>query len=315
MSLSISVGNSNAAARDAFMANLYAKDGLLRDTLVNIRDYPDSQHTVALLRNNDAFDRGDPYPYVGVAVILASGHAMAYVQPKFRQGGWGSKLIATARACSQVPADRLFARPGDDLRASSDFWAKSKIECRDLEEPFAMRQSEADHWYRHGQCLIFRPVEQLTLQVFEALYLERLYTDDYSDKHNGLRGHLHALISEDHSPVDYIGFHLQGKAIVTQNSGLQIRQIYNSLCIVETQLETIDGARVNTASIQLFVKPELRRQGLGQEILDMIRRRLPNHRLKGHYTPSSENLYRRNGVEDLNWKPNDHTPSTPPKTD
>ena len=307
MSLSVGVGNSAAAARDAFMAMLYVKDGLLRDTLVNVHRYPDPQNTVALLRHSGLAERGDKHPYVGVAVILANGHVMAYVHPDYRYKGWGAKLVHAARATTLVAADKHFARPGVDFAGTSNFWARLGIDCRQMDEPMKLRQSENDQLYKENRCLLYRAADKVPMQAYEEIYLARLFNTDYSEKQNGLQGQLHSIINEEYNPVDFVLFHIHQSAVVMPGQDIQLRQNYDSFATVETKLDEDQDGVVDVAHIQLFVAPERRRQGYGQEIIDLIRKRLPNYTLKGHYTPSSRSLYERNGIINLNWKPNDDT--------
>lgn len=310
ISLSVGVGNSSAAARDAFLAMLYVKDGLLRDTLINVHQHPDPNNTVALLRHSETSGETDthPYIYVGVAVILANGHVMAYVQPKFRNKGWARKLVAAARATSLIPATKHFARPGVDFAGTSNFWAALGIDCRQMDEPMKLRQSENDQLYNENRCLLYRAADKVPLQAYEEIYLARLFNTDYTEKQNGLQGQLHSIIREDYNPADFVLFHLHQSLMITADKSMQARQHYDSFATVETKLDEDRDGVVDVAHIQLFVHPDKRRQGYGQEMIDLIRKRLPNYALKGHYTPSSRSLYERNGVINLNWKPDDHTP-------
>ena len=285
---SITVGPAVQAARQALKAGLYQVGGLLKETLRLIVRDNDPQCTVALLHQHPIIGRrkGDVRDVaVGVVVILTTGHTMAYLQPAHRRRGWGRRLVEAAIAASMVERERLFSRPGDDFLATAAFWKQVGVVCREFDNPLSLTRDERAAFVERRRTLVCRPVEKLPSMLFERLYLDGLYADEYGDEHNGLRGQLHALIGGEWVPISHLLFHFKVHAGI---------QDYISLATIEPA-----AADERQLTLQLFVRPDNRRQGLGQELIDRVRGEFPHHALLGYHTDTSRRLFERNGITDL----------------
>lgn len=287
----ITVGPARKAAQVALRARLYEQAGLLKDTLQLIATIDDPQSTVALLHRHPYFaESGVSSVPLGVAVILTTGHCMVYVHPSARQQGWGCKLMQAALGATLVERSRIFARPGNDIRKSADFWRRLEIPCRELDHPLQLSRKEREQLSASARVLMIRRLDEIPLMVLERLYLDGVFSNEYSDEHDSLRGHLYCLIGGEPSPMTHAGFHLR----ITKGV-----QEFISLAMIDHQPPS--------AKIHLYVKPAYRRRGLGHELLSAIRLRFPDTILRGHYTETATTLYQRHGIENLNKTPaHDH---------
>lgn len=283
MGYSVGTGTSHQCAAEALRCRLYERGGLLKYFLMNIVADKSHKNAVALLRDNRVADRKSQNAFAGVAVLMEDGQLMVYVRPEIRGQGWGRKLVELLKITTVIPREKWYAVPGDQFIKSYRFWTRVGIDCRTDVERIPLTTLERDKLKRTGRCLVFRGADRLTRTVYEMLYVSELYTSDYSEKQDGLKGHLHAILHEEWCPVDYVMFHLK-----VENQ----RQTFISLGTVE--VPKYENAK--SINIQVYVDPAHRREGLGTQMLKYVSQAFPHHELHGYHTESSKVLYERFGV-------------------
>lgn len=275
----VCAGTANQNAKKALGARLYEKGGGLKSMLEQIAN-GNSPGTVSLLTDSTQH-------FYGTAVINYYGQVAVYVIPELRGKGWGSKLVGIVKACTTLPQEIIHSLPGTNTVKSVIFWKRNGIKCQALCGGVGMTEEEAHALNNHGKTLICRKAIDVKLTTIEALYIAQVYTNDYSDEHDSIRGHLACMLNENYTPVEYILYHVTGG--------------FASCATVRERAHDVDDDTTQIVEVQLFVHEDYRKQGLGQEIIDKVKSLYPGQSLFGYHTPTAGRLLQRNGILDL-WR-------------
>ncbi|QVD49299.1 hypothetical protein LUCX_229 [Xanthomonas phage vB_XciM_LucasX] len=274
MSLYVCAGTAHDLARRALAARLYVPTGALVHCLEEIADEYRLGCTVGLLT--------DGTHDFGVGLVNNDGQVSVYVASDARGKGWGEKLVQLVKIAHPDQSLEWFALPSDNATAGARFWKRCGIPLRSHGLAPPMTAAERKRFTKDRRVLIDRQSDNVTMDVYETLYIEQLYGDDYSELHDGIRGKLHYIFEENIAPFDHLLFHYA--------------QGYES-CAMLT--ERGDGR----VELQLYVRPEYRRKGLGQQIIDRAKELYPEQPLYGYHTETSTHLLTRNEILDLKRTP------------
>lgn len=273
----VSAGTPAHLAQQALDAKLYKKDGQLRQALLRTTRTPEGC-VVSVLTDEQRVLQG-------VCLIDQEGWVNVFVNAEHRGQRWGEKLVDMARFVCPKHRSELWAQPGNWFSASVRFWRKCGIQVMDFFDSVCMTSKETKAYKRDGYVLIHKTPERIHWDTLTSLYLAELYEPDSSDEGDGIRGHLSALIDYFAQPLidvnagplcDYILFHIK-------------EEFYSSGIVIERPNQVIE--------LQLYVKPEYRRQGFGQQIIDTVKQTYPDREIWGYYTDSSRALLLRNGIK------------------
>jgi GNAT superfamily N-acetyltransferase len=279
----VAAGTPDWLARQALQAGLFNHNGGLRFLLEEVADGYHKGATVAVLTENDT------QRLHGVAVISNENLISIFVRKEVRGKGWGEKLVRLAQITRGNVSKPIFALPSEDTPKAMRFWQRCGVEVRHHDIPPLMGQEEIDWRKANGRVLVSRLHNGVPSYVFEALYIRQLFSDEYTDEHDGIRGKLAYLFEYQVAPFDYVLYHYG--------------EDYDSCALITERPHELDGNSVKIVELQFFVKEDHRKQGLGQELIDKAKSLYPGRTLFGYHTDTAHRLLKRNGIEDLRRVP------------
>ena len=278
MSLFLNSGTPDAQALRALTSRLYVRGGGLKPVLERIAR-GEVTGTVVLLTD-------DSQMHYGVCVVAHNGDTMVYVVPELRGRGWGSKLVTMARSLTNIERKSLRVYPGDDLVRSIKFWKRNGFDCQDFGVCVPMTFDEAMQLTEGKHLLYVRSFDEVEATVIESLYINQVYSSEYSDQHESIQGQLASFIDEELQSFDYVMAHLSGTFVSCATLRSRPHHAFQ------------EGTK-NIVELQMFVQEPHRRKGFGQQFIDKARVLYPDRALFGYFTDSSRSLFERNGILDL----------------
>lgn len=282
MSLHISAGTPKDLAVKALAARLFNPDGGMRLLLGAVASGDHVGATVSVLSD-------ETQHLHGVCLITADRQVSVFVRPEVRGKGWGQKLVQMAEIVRPNRSEPIYALPSEHVPKGVRFWEKCRVELRDHGIDPTMHRTEWEEWKAEGQVLLSRRHNHVDPHALEALYIQQLYGDEYSEHHNGIRGQLACVFDEGYAPFEHILFHYSDR--------------YDSCALVSERRAHPEGDTVNIVELQLYVRESCRNQGLGQQIINEVRLLYPGRTLFGYHTDTSRRLLERNGIIDLRRVP------------